>query len=202
MTSINELFPKCRKLAYDARQQVFQVQQNHMPISDLHMSIDELEQQLNIMQELVYRETPAQREVWNRKIEELRHECQSLRQQGQAVAYQRQYQNDRHELLRRRRRNNENEQNDLHNLAQESQSLQNSTNMVMGLIDQGAASLDNLVNQRQSLRGVKNTVLDISDRLGLTQSTMRIIERRDITDAYLVAAGMVVTLIVIYFVWF
>ena len=38
--------------------------------------------------------------------------------------------------------------------------------------------------------------------MGLSNATMRIIERRDVTDAYLVFAGMVVTLIVIYICWF
>jgi hypothetical protein len=36
----------------------------------------------------------------------------------------------------------------------------------------------------------------MGNKLGLTQSTMRIIERRDITDAYLVFGGMIVTLLV------
>ena len=56
--------------------------------------------------------------------------------------------------------------------------------------------------QRQRLRGVRGVLTDIGNRLGVTQSTMRIIERRDITDAYLVAAGMVITGLVFYLVWF
>jgi Golgi SNAP receptor complex protein 2 len=74
--------------------------------------------------------------------------------------------------------------------------------MVFGLIDQGQASLNGLIEQRQRLRGVNRMVFDIGNRLGLSQSTMKIIERRDITDAYLVAGGMIVTILVIYFVWF
>lgn len=74
--------------------------------------------------------------------------------------------------------------------------------MVTGLIDQGEASLNSLVEQRQRMRGFQRTVFDISHRLGLSQATMRIIERRDITDAYFVAGGMVITLLVLYFVWF
>jgi Golgi SNAP receptor complex protein 2 len=70
------------------------------------------------------------------------------------------------------------------------------------LIDQGQASLNGLIEQRQRLRGVNRMVFDIGNRLGLSQSTMKIIERRDITDAYLVAGGMIVTILVIYFVWF
>jgi golgi SNAP receptor complex member 2 len=51
-------------------------------------------------------------------------------------------------------------------------------------------------------RVVSRVVADMADTLGLTQTTMKIIARRDITDAYLIMAGMVVALIVLYLTWF
>jgi hypothetical protein len=36
----------------------------------------------------------------------------------------------------------------------------------------------------------------------LSRLTMQIIERRDITDAYYVLAGMIITCIVLYVTWF
>ena len=212
MTSINELFPKCGKLAYDARQQLSQVQNGTMTAADLGMVLDELDRQLDLMEDLVLRETPAQREKWKRKISELRQESSTLRQQGQTASdnYRRRttsYQAEREELLRRRRGRGgqgggAEEESDMQNLAGEAQSLDQSHFMVNSLIGQGEANLSELVNQRQRLRGVRGILTDIGNRLGVTQSTMRIIERRDITDAYLVAAGMVVTCIVFYLVWF
>ena len=93
-------------------------------------------------------------------------------------------------------------ESDMHNYAQEQQSLDQSNMMADSLIAQGEASLQDLVAQRNRLRNVRGVLTDIGNRLGITDSTMRIIERRDITDAYLVAAGMVVTCLVFYFVWF
>ena len=207
MTSINELFPKCGKLAYDARQQLSAVQTGSMTAADLLMVLDELDRQLDLMQELVLHETPAQREKWKRKITELRQESSTLRQQGQASdQYRRRttaYQAEREELLRRRRGRGGGgaEESDMQNLAQEQQSLDQGMVMVNSLIGQGEANLSELVSQRQRLRGVRGLLSSIDNRLGVTQSTMRIIERRDITDAYLVAAGMVVTCLVFYVVW-
>jgi Golgi SNAP receptor complex protein 2 len=207
MTSIVELFPKCRKLAYDARQQVAQVQQqgNSTSISELYLVLEELNRQLDCMDDLVLRETPQQRDVWKRKIAELRNESASLQTKGQAADRARTtntYQREREELLRRRRRR-VGDEGDLQDLADESQSLEQSQFMVGSLISQGEASMGNLVDQRQRMRGtLHRVVVDMGSRLGLTQSTMRIIERRDITDAYLVLAGMIVTCLVIYFVWF
>ena len=216
MTSISELFPKCNKLAYDARQQLQQIQQQQQQpgmtgmakASDLFMVLDELDRQLNIMEEeMVLRESPAQREKWKRKIRDLSQVSAHLREQGQAAEFhQRQqstYQSEREELLRRRRGGKDkSSESDMQMLAAESESLESSHRMVNSLIDQGSANLGNLQRQRHQLRNVRGMLNDIGNRLGLTQSTMRIIERRDITDAYLVAACMVVTLIVLYLAWF
>uniref|UniRef100_A0A7S2YCR6 t-SNARE coiled-coil homology domain-containing protein n=1 Tax=Entomoneis paludosa TaxID=265537 RepID=A0A7S2YCR6_9STRA len=214
MTTIGELFPKCNKLAYDARQQLLQMQQQHQSGTNpdlLFLVLDDLEKQLNIMEEdMVLREAPAQREKWKRKIRDLRAEAQTLRQQGQTVSYQYQqrqqqtssYQSEREELLRRRHRQRPNGgESDVDQLAAEGESLEQSHRMVSQLIDQGSANLYDLQKQRQQMRGIRGMLTDISNSLGLTQSTMRIIERRDITDAYLVAVMMVVTLLVLYFVW-
>jgi Golgi SNAP receptor complex protein 2 len=206
-----QLFPKCRKLAYDARQQLAQVQNGVLSPPDLYLSLEELGHQLDMMESLlVHRETPAQRQVWKRKIMELREDARTI--QKAAEQYDRQVnsnvrqQRERNELLTRRRNKKSGSasatEQDMSHLADESQSLQQSHLMVDDLLNTGEASLAGLVDQRSRLRGVRKVVADMANRLGLTNTTMRIIERRDITDAYLVFGGMVVTCIVIYFCYF
>jgi len=209
MTSIVELFPKSRKLAYDARQQLSQVQNGTLYASELFLSLDELQKQLDIMDNLLYRETASQRDMWNYKIQDLREQERSIRKQGEfhdrMVSANILHQRERNELLSRRRvRNNglDDNRRDMDNLVREDESLSQSRSMVLELIDSGSASLNSLVTQRSRLKGVKRVMLDIGNKLGLSNSTMRIIERRDVTDAYLVMAGMVITLLVIYLLWF
>lgn len=197
MTSIGELFPKCRKLAYDARQQLA-LQQNTGQ-SNLALVLEELNRQLSYMDELALRETPASRTSWKRKIAELRKESATLEKHQSTVSNR--HQTERDELLRRRKRHQGNT-GDMQNLATESESLEKSNVAVMDLVQTAEASFENLREQRQRLRGVTRVVADMGNALGLTQTTMKIIERRDITDAYLVAACMVVTLIVLYVTWF
>jgi Golgi SNAP receptor complex protein 2 len=234
MASIVELFPKCRKLAYDARQQLALTQLQQPPgssgggqqsVSELYLVLEELNRQLDCMDELVLRETPAQRTVWKRKIAELRQESATLQQQqqgapawtvrsnnknnnngsnyygGGGAGGASNYQAEREELMLRRRKRL-NDEGEMQNLASESQSLEQSHSMVLDILQTGEASYQDLKEQRQRLRGVTRILADIGNSLGLSQATMRIIERRDITDAYFVAAGMVVTLVVIYFTWF
>jgi Golgi SNAP receptor complex protein 2 len=161
------------------------------------------------MEKLVLRETPAQREVWRRKIQELREDAVGIRRQGEQfdriVNTNVRHQKERDQLLTRRRQRKEysnKDEQDLSNLADEAQSWQQSQYMVSDLIGQGEAQLAGLVDQRNRLGGVTRFIGQIGDSLGLSNSTMKIIERRDVTDAYFVLGGCVITSIVIYFVWF
>lgn len=164
---------------------------------------------MDIMDDLVLRETPAQREVWKRKILELRENIKSLRRLGEdhdrKMNANLRHQRERDELLRRRKQRTTHsniDEKDMSNLADEAQSLQQSQFIVSDLIGSGEASLNALIDQRQKLGAVTRALMNIGNLLGLSQSTMRIIERRDITDAYLVFGGMIVTCIVLYLVWF
>lgn len=211
MTSIVELFPKCRKLAYDSRQLLSQLQNDQRSASELFLSLDELSRQLDIMGDMLQRETPAQRQVWTMKIKELREDAASVRRQGlyytQMTSAASRHEKGREELLalRQRRKKTSNgtvDHSALSELAEESDSWASSHNMVNELIGSGQASLSSLVEQRQRLKGVKRVLFQMTNKLGLSNSLMRIVERRDVTDAYLVLGGMVLTIIVLYLCWF
>ena len=207
MTSIAELFPKCRKLSYDSRQQLAQVQNGVLQPSELFLSLRELGNQLDLMQQLVVRERPAQREVWKRKIQELRVESEGVRRQAEhydrLVNTNVRRQKERDELLTRRKQTTFSSSNerDMTNLADEAKSWNQSQYMVDDLIANGEASLNSLRAQREKMGGVSRLLGQIDDKLGISNSTMKIIERRDITDAYLIAALSLLTLVIFYFTW-
>jgi len=165
---------------------------------------------LDLLEQLLSRETPAQREIWRRKILELREDSSSLRRQGEyysrMVNSNLRVHREREELLTRRRRRREvglgNAESEMQDYAEESHSLGSSQNMVGELLMSGQAQLSSLIDQKRRMRGVKRMVLNIGNTIGLSQKTMRMIEKRDANDMYLVFAGMFVTSIVIYIVWF
>ena len=66
------------------------------------------------------------------------------------------------------------------------------------IISQGQSQLSELVDQRGRIKGVKTVLLNMMTTLGVTNTTMRVIERRDITDYYLVLACMFVVLVLLY----
>jgi Golgi SNAP receptor complex protein 2 len=212
MTSVVELFPKSRKLTYDLRQQLSQVQNDILSSSVLNITIDELKRQLDLLEQLLHKETPAQREMWRRKILELREEASSIQRQSdyyhRMVNANVRIQKEREALLTRRNRRNNNsglnaqgQEKTMNNLNQESQSLANSTNMIGEILVNGQNQLNELVDQRNRMRGVKRTVLNMGFKIGLSNATMEKIRKMDDNDANLVFGGMVVTCIIIYIVW-
>ncbi len=160
------------------------------------------------MENLAQKETPAQREMWKRKVLELREDGKNIRRQGEhydrMVSAGMRQRRERDELMARRRKNRTNggEADEMQQLTEEADSLANSHGMMNDLLGSGQASLNNLVSQRSRMRWVNRKMLDIGNKIGLSNSTMRMIERRDATDAYLVFGGMIVTLLVIYFLYF
>lgn len=84
----------------------------------------------------------------------------------------------------------------------ESGSLDRSSNMISDYIASGQETLNELLGQRERLKGVQRQVLDIMNYLGIGNSIMKAIERRDLTDKYLVFGGMAVILLVIFIIVF
>ena len=89
MTSVVEMFPKARKLSYDARSQLRSVENNTCPSSSLFFALDELDRQLDLLEGLIHNEPPSQREIWRRKVNELRVESVDLRTRGNNVSHHR-----------------------------------------------------------------------------------------------------------------
>lgn len=61
----------------------------------------------------------------------------------------------------------------------------------------GNSVLDNLKSQRVTLKGAHARILTIGSTLGLSNHTMKLIERRVHEDKYVLIGGMSITTIVI-----
>jgi Golgi SNAP receptor complex protein 2 len=70
--------------------------------------------------------------------------------------------------------------------------------MVSDLTSFSHSILSDLGEQRYRLKGIRTKVLDIANRLGLSSSLLRVIERRDTVDFWIVVGGMLITLLFFY----
>lgn len=69
------------------------------------------------------------------------------------------------------------------------------------IISTGSSILSNLRDQRGMLKGVQRKVLDIINVLGLSNTVLRLIERRSGQDKVILFGGMILTCIVMFLVW-
>ena len=80
-------------------------------------------------------------------------------------------------------------------------SLQNSHREMDNLIGSGHSIMDNLREQRVSLKGAHKKMLDIANTLGLSNTVMRLIEKRTYQDKYVLFGGMIITCVIMFLIW-
>lgn len=76
-------------------------------------------------------------------------------------------------------------------------SLQNANRGVDDLLLSGSGILESLRDQRVTIKGAHRRLYDIANTLGLSNTTMRLIEKRAYQDKFILFGGMLFTLIVI-----
>lgn len=103
---------------------------------------------------------------------------------------------EREHLLTRRFQSNETTIELDYSLQHHTQ-MNNAQRGVDDMISTGSSILASLRNQREMLKGARNKMVSIGSTLGLSDHTMRLIERRMHEDKYVMLAGMLVTLVVI-----
>jgi len=83
--------------------------------------------------------------------------------------------------------------------ALEHQAALGRTNRYMDdVLGQGAEILQNLQDQRDVLKGAKRKLLDVANSLGMSDTVIRLIERRSVGDKYILIGGMVATCVFMF----
>ena len=76
--------------------------------------------------------------------------------------------------------------------------LQRSNRGVDDLLSHGQTILDSLRDQRGMMKGIRKKMLDVASMLGMSNTVMRLIERRSDGDKYVLFGGMIVTCVIMY----
>lgn len=104
---------------------------------------------------------------------------------------------EREQLLTRRFQPNAETTIELDYSLQHHSQMTNAHQGVDDMISTGSNILTSLKNQRDLLKGARNRIVSIGSTLGLSDHTMRLIERRMREDGFVMLAGMFVTLLII-----
>jgi len=161
---------------------------------------------------LVLKEPPARRQNWKIRVDQLKSDVRHLQSQFQASQvklYEReQAEKDRHELLHTRFTTNAEAANGdsngddtqiLIDAALNHQSaMGRSRQGVEELLMQGHETLKTLRDQRGLMKNIRKRMLDMTSTLGMSNTVMRLIERRSEGDKYVLFGGMIVTCVIMY----
>ncbi|XP_020106225.1 membrin-11-like [Ananas comosus] len=147
----------------------------------------------------------GQRDLWKRKLEQLAEEVDSLkesldkhlmRQQKRMVEAK-----ERAELLERANGDSSHVLRIFDEEAQAMQSARNSSIMLEEAYATGVAILSKYADQRDRLKRAQRKALDILNTVGLSNSVLKLIERRHRVDKWIAYAGMIITIVVVYAFW-
>lgn len=110
---------------------------------------------------------------------------------------------EREQLLNRRFTANSETSIDIDYSLQHHNSMLNSHRGVDDMLMTGSSVLESLRSQREKLKGAHKIIIDMGNTLGLSNHTMKLIEKRISEDKYVIYIGMAVTLLIIFlFIYF
>lgn len=153
------------------------------------------------MDVLLYKVPVAQRQNAKMRVDQLKYDVRHL--QAALKLYQDKKARkelelaERENLLNKRFTANSETSIDIDYSLQHHNSMQNAHRGVDEMLWTGSNILDGLKNQRDTLKGAKKRILDFGNTLGLSNQTMKMIERRLVEDKAVMIGGMIVTLLII-----
>uniref|UniRef100_A0A2P2LM10 Membrin n=1 Tax=Rhizophora mucronata TaxID=61149 RepID=A0A2P2LM10_RHIMU len=144
-----------------------------------------------------------QRDLWKRKVEQVAEEAEPLKESLDKYFLRNQRRmkeaQERAELLGRANGASAHVLRVFDEEAQAMTSVHNSKRMLEESLSIGSAILLKYSEQRERLKRAQRKALDSLNKVGLSKSVLRLIERRNRVDGWIKYLGMMVTLVILYF---
>ncbi|KAI3879119.1 hypothetical protein MKX03_010623 [Papaver bracteatum] len=147
----------------------------------------------------------TERDLWKRKVEQIAEEADSskdsldkhfLRNQKRMTEAK-----ERAELLERANGDSSHVMRIFDDDSRAMQSARNSSLMLEDAYSTGVAILSKYAEQRDRLKRAQRKALDILNTVGLSNSVLKLVERRHRVDKWIAYTGMIVTVIIVYLFW-
>ncbi|XP_010516923.1 PREDICTED: membrin-11 [Camelina sativa] len=145
----------------------------------------------------------SQRDLWRRKTEQVGEEAEYLNQSLEKYMSRNQRKmleaKERADLLGRASGEGAHIMQIFDEEAQAMNSVKNSKRMLEESFSSGVAILSKYAEQRDRLKRAQRKALDVLNTVGLSNSVLRLIERRNRVDTWIKYTGMIATLVILYF---
>lgn len=178
----------------------------HVVENELQARIEQISSNCDRLEILVNKEHPSRRQNARLKVDQVRYDCQHLQAGLRNFQHRRylknQQQRERDLLLERSfRTNDEDMAIEMDNSVNHHHKLNNAHRGMDDLLTHGSSVLQNLRDQRSSLKGIKTKMLNIANTLGMSNTVMRLIEKRTTQDKLVLFGGMMFTTIIMILIW-
>ncbi|KAM7280513.1 hypothetical protein ACFE04_007647 [Oxalis oulophora] len=208
--TLSEVYQNSKRLLLKARDGVERLECSTSSIDSPELSfavkkdISQI-QSLCVEMDTLWRSVAAKsyRDLWKRKVEQVSEEADSLKQSlDRYLARNQKRMNEakeRAELLGRANGESAHVLRIFDEETQAMQSVRNSSRMLEESLSTGTTILSKYSEQRDRLKRAQRKALDVLNTVGLSNSVLRLIERRNRVDKWIKYAGMVLTIVIVYF---
>ncbi|XP_036380382.1 Golgi SNAP receptor complex member 2 [Megalops cyprinoides] len=177
----------------------------HLLENELQARIDQIFSCLERLETLASKEPPNRRQNAKLRVDQLKYDVQHLQtalRNFQHRRYMREAQErEREELMTRTFTTNDADTSiPIDDTLQFNSSLHSAHRGMDELLGSGSGILDGLRDQRGTLKGTHKKMLDVANMLGLSNTVMRLIEKRAFQDKFIMMGGMLVTCVVMFLV--
>ena len=204
---INELLPEDRRRLNELELQLLEIEKGNpnIRISDVSIGLQEMSNRLDDLDRLASRESKLRRDDMKRRVQHLRVSYNHIKAHLDGIFQKRSeldFEAQKIELLGERSRDRTNISK-FDSEAAEGSSLSRSGQMIREYLVIGQETLSDLISQKERLKYVQRRLLDIMSLLGVSNSIMRAVERRDFVDRWIVIVGIVLVSLLLFSVyWF
>lgn len=201
--SVSELLPEEKRRLHELELQFNEVERGSLTVhaSDVQLGLDEMVNRLDELERLIQNEPMKRREDCKRRLLHLRNAHSHIKTSLESW------------VRRSHAFNFEAQKKSLFGSADleggtishaelaENASLTSSSRMMNQYIAIGQETLGNLIGQKERLKNVHRKVHDILNYLGLSNTIMRTVERRDAVDKWIVFGGMALIVLLLVLVY-
>ncbi|KAJ8019575.1 Golgi SNAP receptor complex member 2 [Holothuria leucospilota] len=151
---------------------------------------------------MVSKEPPSRKQSAKLRLDKLKYDCQHYQAALRGIQHKRlqrdQEEQQREELLSRRFTTNDEASITIDSELEHHSSLLRTHRDIDDMTDQGMRTLQNMREQKTFLKEIHRKMRDVGNTLGLSNTVMRLIEKRAYQDKFILFGGMFITCVVMY----
>lgn len=200
---LDELLPEDKRRLHELEMSLSELERNNPNVhySDVAIAIKEMTTRLEYLDAMCMKESKARRTDMRRRVQHLKSTFVHIR--SSFDKYEKRHLQNNPELQKQILFGSAVARDpELFDLEMaENDSLGRSSSMINDYINSGRETLSELTSQRERLKSVQTKVYDILNLLGVSNSIMRAVERRDFYDKWIVFGGMIVVTILLLVIY-